>query len=381
MRVLNVIPALAWDCGVSRQLYNICVELVRMGHIVDVAYFFGELPEGLDLSSLNMHHVNAKGAYNPLFLWRLLRLIKLIKPDIIQTWFLQVDVFGGIAARLLKIPWIIREPGSGMGYTSYWKTSLRFWLTRKVDAVVVNSIGGKQYWNDNSSVKCCKVIRNGICVDTVKEDLDIPSIKTSTDENSKVVLYVGRLHEVKNLSVMLSAIAKAMEDVPIITILVGEGPERSKLEEQARHACITDNVQFVGAIPNTKVIALMKQVDMMLFISRHEGFPNTVVEAMGCGCPLVVSDIPAHREFLDERSALFVDPDDVDEINNAIRNCLRHTAETKERAEVARRLSSQWSIEKSAQQYDKLYRDVIHLRHGLSIQVQSYPEKKEGDGQ
>lgn len=365
MKILHVIPGLAWDCGASRQLCNLSLELVRMGHQVDIAYFFGELPEGLDLPSVNMHHVNTKNAYDPLFIWRLLRLIKLIKPDIIQTWFLQVDVFGGIAARLLKIPWIIREAGSGMGYTSYWKNRLRFWLARKVDAVVVNSVGGKQYWDDNSSVKCCKVIRNGIRVDTVEGNSDIPLVRTGTGENPKAVLYVGRLEEVKNLSVMLSAISKAMEDMSIMAILVGEGSERSKLEEQARQAGIADHVRFTGALPNAKVISLMKQVDMMLFVSKHEGFPNAVVEAMVCCCPLVVSDIPAHREFLDERSALFVNPDNADEISSAIRNCLRCTSETKERAKAANRLASQWTIEKSAQQYENLYRNITHLRRGL----------------
>lgn len=362
MRILHVIPGLAWDCGASRQLCNISQELVRMGHQVDIAYFFGKLPEGIDLPSVNIHHINAKNAHDPLIIWRLLRLLKSINPNIIQTWFLQVDIFGGIVARLSKTPWIIREPGSGMGYTSYWKNRLRFWLAKKVDAVVVNSIAGKQYWDDNSSVKCCKVIRNGSRLDTVKEDLDIPFVRTSTGENSKTVLYVGRMEEVKNLSVMLSAISKVMEDAPITAILVGEGSERSKLEEQARQAGIDDYVRFTGAMPNAKVIALMRQVDMLLFVSRHEGFPNAVVEAMGCCCPLVVSDIPAHREFLDEQSALFVNPDNVDEISIAIRNCLHFAVEAKERAEVARGLASQWTIEKSAQQYEKLYFDIISLK-------------------
>lgn len=365
MRILHVIPGLAWDCGASRQLCNISQELVRRGHQVDIAYFFGKLPEGIDLPSVNIHHINANNSHDPLIIWRLLRLLKFIKPDIIQTWFLQVDIFGGIVARLSKTPWIIREPGSGMGYTGYWKNRLRFWLAKKVDAVVVNSIAGKQYWYDNSSVKCCKVIRNGICLDTVKGNSDIPLVKTGTGENSKVVLYVGRLEKIKNLSMMLFAISKAMEDMPIMAILVGEGSERSKLEKQARQAGIENHVWFTGAMPNAKVISLMKQVDMLLFVSKYEGFPNAVVEAMGCCCPLVVSDIPAHREFLDERSALFVNPDNADEISSAIRNCLRCTSETKERAKAASRLASQWTIEKSAQQYENLYRNITHLRCGL----------------
>ena len=376
MRVLHIIPGIAWDCGASRQLCNISQELVRIGHQVDIAYFFGQLPEGIDLPSINIHRIDAKNAHDPLIIWRLLRLLKVVKPDIIQTWFLQVDIFGGIVARLSKTPWIIREPGSGMGYTGYWKNRLRFWLAKKADAVVVNSIAGKQYWYDNSSVRCCEVIRNGIRLDTAKGNSDIPLVKTDTDENSKIVLYVGRLEKVKNLSMMLSAISKAMKDMPIRAILVGEGSERSKLEEQVRQAGIEGRVWFTGAMPNIKVISFIKQVDMFLFVSKNEGFPNAVVEAMGCCCPLVVSDIPAHKEFLDEQSALFVNPDNADEISSAIKKCLRDTLETKERAKTASGLANQWTIEKSTQQYDNLYRDVIHLRCGFSNQVQSYTEKQ-----
>jgi glycosyltransferase involved in cell wall biosynthesis len=360
MRILHVIPGLAWDCGASRQLCNISQELAKMGHQVDIAYFFGKLPEGMDLPSVNIHRIKAKSAYDPLIIWRFFSLLKFIKPDIIQTWFLQVDILGGIATRLSKTPWIIREPGSKLGYTVYWKNRLRFWLAKKADAVVVNSIAGKKFWSENSNVKCCKVIRNGIRWDAVKENLDISLMKTNTDENSKTVLYVGRLEKPKNLPVMLLAISKAMKDMPIKAILAGEGSERSKLEKQVRQAGIEDRVRFIGAIPNAKVLALMKQVDMMLLLSKWEGFPNAAVEAMGCSCPLVVSDIPEHREFLDERSALFADPDNVDEISNAIRNCLCHKSETKERAKVAGKLASQWTVEKAAREYEDLYRNIIH---------------------
>ncbi len=54
------------------------------------------------------------------------------------------------------------------------------------------------------------------------------------------------------------------------------------------------------------VWALMKKASVFVSLSAYEGCPNTVMEAMACGCPIIVSDIPEHREILDEQSALFV---------------------------------------------------------------------------
>src|SRR6185312_13629982 len=69
--------------------------------------------------------------------------------------------------------------------------------------------------------------------------------------------------------------------------------------------------------------------------SRVEGQPNTVLEAMAAGCPLVVTDLPAHREILDERSARFVPPDDPAALARALREVLADRVSARERARIA----------------------------------------------
>lgn len=363
MRILYIIPALDWACGASRQLCNISQGLAGLGHKIEIAYFFGNVPEGMVAPSVGIHHICAINAYDPLILWRILRLQKFIKPHIVQTWFMQVDVFGGVAAQLSKIPWVIREPGSGQGYSSLWKERLRFMIAKKADAIVANSEGGKQYWDKHTMAKNCRIIRNGLRINTMAVAADIQSLETGPNSASKTILFVGRLEEVKNIPIMLSALKKVREVVSIQAIFVGDGPERHKLEEQVRQSEMETYIRFTGALPNAQVIALMKQANLMLFLSKHEGFPNAVVEAMGCSCPLIVSDIPAHREFLDGRSALFVNPYNISEILNAVKNCLSHPGEAKIRAEVAKKLADQWTIEKSVKEYEDLYTEILRSRN------------------
>ena len=106
----------------------------------------------------------------------------------------------------------------------------------------------------------------------------------------------------------------------------------------------------------------MKAADAFVSVSYLEGQPNAVMEAMACGCPLVVSDIPMHREFLDEETALLVDPDDADAIARAIEAVLSDPEAARRRSEKARELAAQWSISEMAQQYDRVYSECLKRR-------------------
>jgi glycosyltransferase involved in cell wall biosynthesis len=364
MRILHLIPGLAWDCGASRQLCNISDELARQGHEVHVAYWSGRIPAGMEFTGVQLHHIASNGAHDPLLLWRSVRLLRQLKPDVVQTWFLQVDVLGGLASRFSGTAWVIREPGSGAAYKG-WKNRLRLWLARYASAIVVNSQTGRAYWLNNANIKDCRIIRNGM---RIEEHSQAPNDAAIGDSRTRTLLYVGRLEEVKNLPTMLVALSKVIRSAtyPITMIIAGEGSERSRLEKLAAEIGIGDRVRFTGAIEHTQVIELMRRADMLLLVSRHEGFPNVVLEAMACACPVVVSDIPAHREFLDTNAALFVKPDDATEMSKAISECLDNEIQTRIRAGNAQVIAKQWTIEKTTREYEKLYGEVLGPGYGGS---------------
>jgi glycosyltransferase involved in cell wall biosynthesis len=103
----------------------------------------------------------------------------------------------------------------------------------------------------------------------------------------------------------------------------------------------------------------MKRADVFAFPSRFEGCPIVVMEAMACGCPLVVSDIPAHREILDDRSARFADPEDPAEIAEAIKTTLSSGGPARARAQAAQARVAEWTVEAMARRYEQLYSSVI----------------------
>jgi glycosyltransferase involved in cell wall biosynthesis len=99
----------------------------------------------------------------------------------------------------------------------------------------------------------------------------------------------------------------------------------------------------------------MRVARVVVSIGQFEGNPNVVLEAMAIGCPLVVSEIPSHREILDDSSATFCDAPSAPEVGATINHVLSDPVAAKIRAEAARGRSEIWSIERAAQEHLRLY--------------------------
>jgi glycosyltransferase involved in cell wall biosynthesis len=112
----------------------------------------------------------------------------------------------------------------------------------------------------------------------------------------------------------------------------------------------------------------MKRATAFISPSLFEGHPNTVIEAMAAGCPLIVSDIPAHRSFLDATTAELVDPGQPALLAAAIARVLSGPAERQARAVRARasvaRFSTQEAARRHADAYDAVVRHWQSTRRG-----------------
>jgi glycosyltransferase involved in cell wall biosynthesis len=103
----------------------------------------------------------------------------------------------------------------------------------------------------------------------------------------------------------------------------------------------------------------MKRAAVMVSVSWLEGRPNVVTEAAAAGCPLVLSDIPAHREFLDDGAACYAPPDAPRAIAAAIERVLDDTAGSAARAARAKEIVSGWSICNIAARYLRVYEEIL----------------------
>jgi glycosyltransferase involved in cell wall biosynthesis len=121
------------------------------------------------------------------------------------------------------------------------------------------------------------------------------------------LLFVGRLVEKKGLSHLLDAMPRVLRSHPHARLTIaGFGPLRGELENQARRLGIDGQVSFPGAVPQAELPSLYRRAAMVVapFVRAasgdQEGLPVVLMEAIGCGCPIVASDIPGVRDLAGE---------------------------------------------------------------------------------
>jgi glycosyltransferase involved in cell wall biosynthesis len=375
VRIIHVLPHLSRG-GAERQFAYLAPELVRMGHRVVVAYLHNG-PERPALSGVTMHQLVAKSNYDPHLFWQLIRLIRRVKPDIVHTWILQMDILGGMAARLNGIPWVFREPSSSMAYLRTWKNRLRVQVGSFASAIVSNSRGGDEYWKTQLPSSRRYVVPNGLPVHEIdKIAAFLPPGLARPD--APIVLFVGRLTSdvsaTKNLKALLEAVACVRQEQEVVGVLCGEGPQRSELEMLRNKLGLAARVHFTGYLPSASVWALMKTASVFVSLSAYEGCPNTVMEAMACCCPLVLSDIPAHREILDKSCALFVDPSNIMQTASTIVQALCNAETSKGRALIAKQKTLKWSIDEMARNYERIYGELIS-HHSVVVNKGRKPKR------
>ena len=380
MKILFCIPNLEHG-GAERQTSYIAAELSRMGHEVHVASRGGGpnlqriLASGATWHRLGKAGASHQAKHSSLVnhtraalaaLLRLGALTRKIRPDVIQTVLAPMDVLGGTAALLTGTPWILKECSAAVVYTTYRRYWLRFAFGSLANAVISNSAHGRDYWQKAHTEDRLYVIPNAIPIAQIRA-AEFRDTGFGLKSDDTVILYAGRIDIGKNVEALISALGLIAKDISFKAIICGDGANRASVEQIARDLGVADRIIFTGYIDN--LWELMKRADVFVSFSRCEGCPNAILEAMASECPLVVSDIPGHREILDERDALFVKLDDPAEAATAILLTLTDVAAARRRTDSAKdNVSSRLSLKDAAQLYENSYSQVLqaHSKSGRS---------------
>ncbi len=365
MRVLHCISTVGGG-GAERQLAYLAGELMRIGWEVHVALLSGGPNlERLQATGAVIHRLAARGNHDPRILVQLRRVMRAAKPDLVQAWIVQMEVLGGLAARLAGIPWILSERASLPAYPASLKHRLRVLVGSGASAVIANSSGGDRYWEARLGKRVLRyVIPNALPLEEIEAVPPRGPEETGLGPEQSVVLFVGRFSPQKNLETLVAALVRVLSRPRILAVLCGEGPLRPAVERWLVERGIADRVRLLGYVPD--VWRWMKRASVFVSASLFEGHPNAVLEAMACGCPLVVSDIPAHREFLDEESALLVKPDLPGALAEALIDVLSAPDAAARRVAKARARAAQWSIPAIGRRYDQVYREILAGRGGAT---------------
>lgn len=157
------------------------------------------------------------------------------------------------------------------------------------------------------------------------------------------ILFVGRLVEKKGVHTLLNALARLLSRYPQLHLdLVGQGPDEAALRARSESPDLAGTVSFLGGIPHHRLPDHYRRAAVTIVPSvvagggDQEGFGLVLVEAMGCGCPVIVSNLPAIQDIApDDTFALRAPPGDADALAQALEQTLQNPAQAQQRAEKA----------------------------------------------
>lgn len=163
----------------------------------------------------------------------------------------------------------------------------------QADAVISNSHAVALELEKRLGIPANKIftIHNAIDIDRIKQLAHEPlNNRFIQDNSSPIIISVGRLAEVKDMATLIRAFSLVKEQLPVRLIIVGEGPERTELENLIQSLGLIRSVYLAGFDVNPyKWIAV---ASVFVGSSITEGFPNAIAESMALGCPVVATDCP-----------------------------------------------------------------------------------------
>jgi GalNAc-alpha-(1->4)-GalNAc-alpha-(1->3)-diNAcBac-PP-undecaprenol alpha-1,4-N-acetyl-D-galactosaminyltransferase len=239
--------------------------------------------------------------------------IKTIDPDSVLSFLTQTNILTVLATRRLKIYTVISErndprlqrhrPGVEL---------LRRLVYPWADVVTANSQGALAALESFVPKRKLAFLPNPL--------LTAPSENTF-DFGRPTVVAVGRLVEQKGLDILLSAWASVIRQLPDWKLaLVGDGPLASQLQALARELGIEKGVEWLGYVADP--FPLFRGAKLFVMTSRFEGTPNSLLEAMACGLPSVISNAsPGPCELIgygESAAGLIVPVEDAESTADAI---------------------------------------------------------------
>jgi len=252
-----------------------------------------------------------------------IRILRRYRYDLIHAhWLIPQGLIAVIAIFLTsrRIPVLCTSHGGDLyGLKGWLLTRLKKWIITNLKALTVVSRSMRE------EVKRLVADHEKIHVIPMGTDLKSRFVPPKTRQNKGSLLFVGRLVEKKGLRYLIDALPLILKRHPQVCLrIAGDGPEKGALQLQSKRLGISDHVRFLGAVKNESLPALYQKSDVVVFPSviandgDQEGFGLVLVEALGCECATVVTNLPAMQDIIVDGKTGFVVPQNVQKLAEKI---------------------------------------------------------------
>lgn len=324
--------------GLSEAGYEIILASIACG---DKPFF----PLSQEIKVVSLFDTKGRTLYRtPVIINRLRKLIKEEEIDIlivVETMSVLFTLPAVIGLSVKHICWEHFNFNNDLG--KYGRRIARQLAARYCDSVVTLTEKDKGYWLQGTQHKSQITAIANPCPFPVQEYLK--------EENTKIVLAIGRLTHIKGFDMLLEAWLQVSKVVPDWKLkIVGEGEDRAKLTAFIEKNELTDSVELVG---NTDDVSqYYKQAEIFCLSSRFEGFPMVLLETLAFGLPVVSFNCDTGpAEVLKDTGSILVAQNDINQLATSLVSMINNeekrkkiSLKSKEKAEMyqPQNIISQW---------------------------------------
>jgi sugar transferase (PEP-CTERM/EpsH1 system associated) len=371
LHVVHVMLALDVG-GLERNVVNQVREGQKLGQRVSIVCLDrpGTLAPRIQQLGANLVVLDRRPGIRPGMVLQVRRALRDLRPDVVHTHQLATLLYGGAAARMLRVPVVVHTEHAKEEYQRRRKRMLgriaglfcdRFYCLTKDMVNHVRSAG-------ILPERKIQLIQNGIDVASfTRSASDRAAIRQSLNVPPDALLIgtVGRLNEVKRQDVLIRAFAQVRQHTPDAhLVLVGEGPALNDLQTLVSSHGLTDCVHFAGYQPHSG--PYLQAMDIFALTSRSEGMPQAVLEASVTGLPVVASRVGGLPEVIEDGvSGIMFEAGNDAALATIFRELIANADLRKRLGAAARaRVESKFSVARMAAEYHRDFLTLLRNRSG-----------------
>ena len=315
-----------YDLGLYKFRKELIEELLNLGHEVYISLPDGDLVRPFEKmgctfidTPVDRRGINPKTDFGLFQHYR--KMMKEVNPDLVITYTIKPNIYGGIAARLAGKKYAVNITGLGTAFENAGLirtvvVNLYKFALKKAKVIFFENSGDR---NELLSFGCCDkektVVLNGAGVNT-----ETYSYQPYPHNDIVKFLFVGRVMKEKGIDELFSAMQRLVaEGQKCFLDVVGPFEEnyKEKLEEYEKAGWL----KYHGYQEN--VIPFIAACDCFVLPSYHEGMANTNLECASSGRPIITSNIPGCKEAVVNGSGLLCEPKSVDSLYEAMKKMIQ----------------------------------------------------------
>lgn len=282
--------------------------------------------------------------------------------------YLAKQILGKKAAHVPIITTLHGTDITLVGQDPSYKSIVDFSINQSDGVTAVSNYLRDETYNHFDIKNDIKVIPNFLDLERFKRSDKDHFKKAIGEEGEKIIVHVSNFREVKRVPDVVSIFDHVLKNgVKAKLLLVGDGPDRGRAEKRCREMGICDQVRFLGK--QERVEEILSVADLFVIPSGSETFGLAALEAMGCGVPVISSNIGGLPEVnIDGETGYLCDLGDVNTMGKYASKILSDDRLHQEMSKNARKRAEQFELSNIVSIYEDYYEDVkTHLKQDMTL--------------